>query len=379
MKILMISRVPNSRTGGAARIMYHLSEEMTRRGHQMDLLFQEDVPDLLGWCGLTGVSFPFSLLIPFWRLSRTRGPYDIVNLHTLAGVTYVWLRSTFRRLPRAAIMSYGADELRWEVEKEEDRLGLRPLPWMSKLLYEPLVIRGVRYATRHADHVITAARTEKDFFIQAYGMDPSTISVISNGVSQEFFIDRKYNPAPRSLLFLGGWEWRKGIRYLAESFCQLAGRYPDLTLSLVGTGEGESVIKPAFPAKFHPRIQVVPRVPPEGLPGVYSAHDIFVFPSLFESMSLVVPEAMASGLPVITTRTCGMQDIVEDGVTGLLVPTRDAGAVAKAVEGLMSHPELCERLGRAAQSKAREITWDRIAEQTLQVYERLLPTTHTTR
>jgi glycosyltransferase involved in cell wall biosynthesis len=359
--------------------MHFLREATVNQGHQMDLIFADDVPDPFNWCGLTGVTFPFLMLLTMRRLVQQNGPYDIVNIHTLGGAVYVFLRKLFKRLPKCVIVSYGADELRWEFEKEEDRLGLKRLGLKSRVFYYNLIIRQARYATRWADHVFTAARSEKEFYINAYGRTPESITFIPHGVGKEFFFERVYSHAPTRLLFFGGWEWRKGTRYLVEAFSNIAGEYPNVTLSVGGTGEGAGLVKKAFPASLHNRVRIIPRVPAEEVPKVYMEHDIFVLPSLFESMSLAVPEAMASGMPIVTTQACGRQDIIEDGVTGLLVPPRDADTLAKQIMMLLNDPALCERLGRAAQEKAREITWDRIARQTLQVYERLLDKTgHTT-
>jgi glycosyltransferase involved in cell wall biosynthesis len=345
----------------------------------MDLVFTDDVSDPLGRCGLTGVTFPLFVLWTMRRLARTNGPYDIVNIHTLGGAVYVFLRKMFKRYPPCVIMSHGGDELRWELEKEEHKLGFRRLSLKSRIFYYNLIVRPARYATRWADHVITAAKYERAYYIKVYGTDPASVTFIPNGVGKEFFIERDYSRAPRRLLFFGGWEWRKGTKYLIDSFSRVARECPNVTLSLVGTGEGETKVKSSFPTILHDRIHVIPWVAAEDVPKIYAKHDIFVFPSLFESMSLVVPEAMASGMPVVTTQACGMQDIIEDGATGFLVPPRDADTLAKQIMMLLNDPALCERLGRAAQEKARGITWDRIAQQTLQVYERLLDKTgHTT-
>ncbi len=372
MKILMIACTPNTRTGGVSRIMHFLREAVVRQGHSMDLIFSDDVPNPLGWLGLGGITFPFLVLLPLYRLARTRGPYDVISLQTLAGAPYIGLRRVFRKLPPGVIMSYGSDELRWRLEMEEDRLGLRKLRLKARFLYEAAVIRPVRYATRHADHVICGARSEKDFYVRSYPMDPNRISVIPNGVSLDFFLERDYRRPPTSLLFLGGWEWRKGIRYLAQAFYVIAQRYPAVTLSLVGTGEGAQVVKRLFSPELHQRIRVIPRVAAENLPNIYAQHDLFIFPSLFESTSLVVPEAMASGMPVVTTRTCGMQDIVMDGVSGFLVPPRDAAALIKKIGFCLDDPALRERLGRGARTAAWTMTWDLIARQFIQAYRRLL-------
>jgi phosphatidylinositol alpha-mannosyltransferase len=307
-----------------------------------------------------------------FRMMRRNGPYDIVNIHTLEGAPYVALRKVFRTLPKCVSTSQGSDELRWELEREEERLGHRKIRPAAKLFYYNLVVRQGRFAARHGDHVVTAARSEKEFYERAYGRNPEDVTVIPNGVGEEFFLERDYSRAPRRLLFLGGWEWRKGTRYLIEAFAKIAAERPDASLSLVGTGMAEAAVKGAFPADLRNRVRVVPRVAAEKVPAVYAEHDIFVFPSMFESMSLVVPEAMAAGLPIVTTRACGMQDIIEDGVTGFVVPPRDSEALADRLATLLNNSSLCAKLGQAAQEKARELTWDRIARQTIEVYEKLL-------
>lgn len=305
------------------------------------------------------------------RLWRSRGPYDIINIHTLGGSLYIWLRKIFKHLPPCVIVSHGSDELRWELEREEERLGLRPLSWRAKIFYYNLVIRQGRFSTRHADHVITMAASEKEFYVRHYGMTQEKISVIPNGVSREFFQSREYPQNPSRLLYLGGWEWRKGTRYLAEAFGRLTQRFDRLTLSIVGVREAQGILE-AFPPHARSRVRIIPLVEAKDVPEVYAEHDLFVFPTLFESIPLVIPEAMASGMPIVTTRVCGIPDILEDKVTALVVPPRNSQALVNSVSSLLTDPQLCIQLGQGAQRKARDLTWDRIAEQTIQVYERLL-------
>lgn len=371
MKILMISNAVNSRTAGVARIMHYLREEAVRLGHQFDLVFRDDVFDPFGSIGLRSVTFPWSVLGTIRRLFRERGPYDVVNLHTLAAFGYVWLRQRWPSLPKCVVMSYGSDELRWELEKEEARLGLRPISWKAHWLYEPAVIAPVRYAIRHTDHVFVEAQSERQFYISRHGIPANRVSAVPNGVSEEFFVQRRYAGTPSKLLYLGGWEWRKGIRYLAQAFSRVASEEPLVSLTLAGTGDSEEIVKSSFERKYHPLLTVIPHLPAEDLPALYSRHDLFVFPSLFEGCPLVIPEAMASGLPVVTTRTCGMQDIVLDGVSGLLVPPRDSKILAQRILFLLKDVDLCARLGKAAQQGACNLMWQNIARQHLDLYGRL--------
>jgi glycosyltransferase involved in cell wall biosynthesis len=98
--------------------------------------------------------------------------------------------------------------------------------------------------------------------------------------------------------------------------------------------------------------------------------DIFVLPSLFEGTPLTLIEAMWSGLPVVTTATAGMKDVVSDQRSGLLVPPGDVGALAAAIDQLTSDAALRRRLGTEAHAVAhREYTWDNAAATFASAYQ----------
>ena len=100
---------------------------------------------------------------------------------------------------------------------------------------------------------------------------------------------------------------------------------------------------------------------------------LFVRPSSLEGMPLTVLEAMASGLPVVATPVGGTQELVDDGVHGRLVPVGDSEALAKAVIELLDEPSLAKEMGRRGHHLVEEgYSWDRVVEQTEQVYEQVM-------
>ena len=104
----------------------------------------------------------------------------------------------------------------------------------------------------------------------------------------------------------------------------------------------------------------------------FAAADVFLLPSLFEGTPLTLIQAMMSGLPVVTTATCGMKDVIQDGETGLLIPVRSPAAIEGAVSRLLVDRELRERVGRAARAAAlASYTWDRVAVPVEDAYLRL--------
>ena len=97
--------------------------------------------------------------------------------------------------------------------------------------------------------------------------------------------------------------------------------------------------------------------------------DVFVLPTLCEGFALAHLEAMACGVPVVTTPNCG--SVVRDGVDGFIVPIRDAEALAEKIELLVTDRELRTRLGHNARERAREFTWDRYGQRLFAAFERL--------
>jgi len=98
-----------------------------------------------------------------------------------------------------------------------------------------------------------------------------------------------------------------------------------------------------------------------------------VMPSYYETFGISVIEAMAFGLPVVATNVGGLPEVVEDGVTGILVPPGDSEALAEGLIRLLSDADLRRRMGRAGQDRVRsEFTVDRIVDQTLAVYESVI-------
>jgi glycosyltransferase involved in cell wall biosynthesis len=126
-------------------------------------------------------------------------------------------------------------------------------------------------------------------------------------------------------------------------------------LRLVGGGEQ--------PHNLPPGVVCLGQTPREALLREMSEADVFVFPSLFEGFALVILEAMAAGLPVITTPNTAGPDLIEDGKEGLIVPAGDANALREAMQSLLHNPERARSMGRAAHEKANEFTWERYGDR----------------
>jgi glycosyltransferase involved in cell wall biosynthesis len=208
-----------------------------------------------------------------------------------------------------------------------------------------------------ADRILVGSTFVLQSFV-AMGFDASKIAVTPYGVDTERFTPRTM---PRRdgvfrVLFVGQIGQRKGMSYLFQGYQQF--RRPDSELHVVGNYvAGREVY-----ARFTELYRYTGNVPQQALPALFREADVFVFPSLIEGMPLVVLEAMACGIPVITTRN-GPGDIVRDGIDGFFVPIRDSEAIAMRLEQLYRDPVLREQLGRNARERATHHTWQAYAQQ----------------
>jgi len=153
-------------------------------------------------------------------------------------------------------------------------------------------------------------------------------------------------------LEVGGAEHAHGAHFDRDNFEILT---QNAELRLVGGGQQ--------PEPLPRGVVCLGQTPREALLREMSEADVFVFPSLFEGFALVILEAMAAGLPVITTPNTAGPDLIEDGKDGLIVPAGDVKALQTAMESLLNDPERARAMGRAAHEKAKEYTWEKYGER----------------
>jgi glycosyltransferase involved in cell wall biosynthesis len=154
-------------------------------------------------------------------------------------------------------------------------------------------------------------------------------------------------------LYVGRLSPEKNVDTLVEAL-------GDLNLVIAGDGPLRDRVPDALGAVPHAEVE-----------RLLERASVVVAPSEREGFGLAAAEAMAFGRPVVAAAGGGLLELVSDGVTGLLVPPRDAEALRTAVERLLADPELRERLGKAARSRARErFGWDAVIERTIDVYRR---------
>jgi len=243
-------------------------------------------------------------------------------------------------------------------------------------------VEGLVFGHNSPKARIVVSQSMKREFVCHYGDAAESIIVIPNGVDLKMF-----NPANRPLyrnrtrqkhgisrsdlvlMFAGGdWE-RKGVPYIIGAL-SLVPR-SDVKLLIVGSGDKELYGQLAELKQVRERITFVSHS--SNLWEYYAASDVFVFPTIYEPFGLVIVEAMASGLPVITSRVAGAADFITDGVDGLLLSDPgDTSDLAAKIELLLSNVELRKTMGKRARETVENLSWNRVAQKTIDIYNRIL-------
>jgi len=356
-----------------SRLMTFIHERLAGAGHSVEYFCAEDIPALLGG-RLSRLSFPALVLRHVARAAKRGEPYDLVNVHEPASAAV----AAFKGLagsPVVVVTSHGVERRGWNLALEELRLGREGPSLKTRVLYPLTSLWQSGAGLRRADHVFCLNSEDEVFLRERMGLKAEGITRIfpaANRVFAEAARARLYERRGR-LLFAATWRKNKGVEDLVPAFATLAERHADLRLVVLGAGvHDEETVRGAFPTHLRSRVSCVEARSEAETAEAFAAADLFILPSLFEGTPLTLLEAMASGLPVVTTDTCGMKDVIRNGENGLLVPLRSPEKIAAAIEHLMSDAGLRERLGRAAQAEAVEkYNWERCAAPVREVYERL--------
>jgi len=192
-------------------------------------------------------------------------------------------------------------------------------------------------------------------------------------------------PDDRMVLFVGRIERLKGVETLIRAMSQLkrAGVHGPLHLAIIGgdpdassddiTAEMLRLQQLCDELDMDQTVVFLGKRRQDTLQYYYSAAEVVVLPSHYESFGMVALEAMACGTPVIASDVGGLSFLVQDGKTGFTVPDGDAGQLQARLSQLLADRSLRDSLGAAATAYARDFSWDRIARQIHAVYRELVP------
>ncbi len=367
MRILHVYKDYHPVFGGIENHLRWLAEAQAARGHDVTALVtnpagmtttvrEENGVRVIRAARLATVaSTPLSLSLPL--ILRRQQP-DVVHLHFPypLGEVSQWLL----RRGRATVMTYHSD-----VVKQAGVLRV----------YGPLL----RRVLRRMDRILP---TSEPYIQSSPWLRPlaARCTVAPLGVDVKRFaspqparvqaIHRRY-PGPL-LLFVGRLRYYKGLEYLIRAMQRV-----EATLLIVGTGpEAARLGAMSYELGLAEKVHFLADVSDETLSAYYQAADVFVLPSSHrsEAFGIVLLEAMAAGTPLISTELgTGTSWVNQDGVTGLVVPPRDANALATAINKLLADDAMREEMGARAQARARaQFDLPVLVDRVMAVYEQTL-------
>ncbi|MGH2757039.1 MAG: glycosyltransferase [Actinomycetota bacterium] len=351
--------------GGAERHLLELVKEMVEKGLDVEVAFFKEeaqeapslLPDFRG-LGVTvtdlGMRRGWSLR-PLWRLSSLirRFAPDVVHTHLyradIAGIA-------LGRLHRVPVTVSSVHNL--DLEQNYPR-------------WRRLVIG----AYKRADRIVAISHAVRRELCSGYGLDPDRVITIHYGIQPTGIAEPRapFRDAP-AIGTVGRLARQKAHDVLIEAFARVLERFPTSTLHIVG--HDDEGLRPALEEQAR-KMGISGSVHVEGfkkdIQQVLTDMDLFVLSSDFEGFGLVLLEAMAAQLPIVATAVGPIPEIIEDGVSGRLVPPRDPGALAAAIVACLEDPGGASEMGRRGRARVgSEFTVEEMVVRTIELYETLL-------
>lgn len=313
---------------------------------------------------LRGFDAPSFMISLAWFLWKKRNEYGAIHVH-LAGSPALAAGMMGRLLKKKVIVKLGGGA------------GIGELATSSRTAFGRVKLRLLRLTRPSLIAVAAELAEEARRFLGAVDVE-----VIPNGVDVEVYkpvdaeqrkaLRQKVGLPARGLVFLytGRFSPEKRLPQFIEVWAELARRAPrESEFVLVGAGPERKAIETAIAyAKAQDKVRLLPPTP--DLAELYAAADVFVLPSISEGLSNSLLEAMASALTPLASRVGGTPDAVADGVSGLLFPPTDEGALREQLSKLFETPGLTIALGAAARKTAVErFSLAALAERYQALYE----------
>jgi glycosyltransferase involved in cell wall biosynthesis len=413
LRIALLSYRSKPHCGGQGVYVRHLSRELARLGHHVDVYSGQPYPDLdlddveaqPGAGRLRLVQLPSLDLYrdddPFRtpRLSEWRGAVDALEVATM------WTGGfpeplTFSLRATAAV---GGAAPAYDVVHDNQSLGYgllalqrRGLPVVATIHHPITVDRRLEVAAaptrlkrlslrrwyafarmqarvaKRLPHLVTVSRNSAADIVREFGVAPGAVTVVPVGVDTEVFRPPAAPRVPGRIVSVASSDSPlKGARVLVEAIAKLATER-DVELVMVGRPKADGpVARLIDDLSIGDRIRFVHDLSDEALASLLGSAEVAVVPSLYEGFSIPAVEAMACATPLVASRAGALPEVVGD--CGVLVEPGDATDLALALANLLDDPARQQRLGRAGRERACDnYSWAHIAAATAEVYERAI-------
>jgi glycosyltransferase involved in cell wall biosynthesis len=403
LKIALLSYRGNPYCGGQGIYLTYLANELVNLGHEVHVIvgppwplsLKGVTPHPIANCNFFGKKNnflppdnPFKIFTPltfyefaasrfgvfpeikafsfraFWKLRDLMQTHRFDILHDNQCLGYGLLLWKFLGVPVVSTLHHplSIDRAAWFEQPSNLKQKVK------RVLYYPLVMQ--RIVSNRLDRIITVSHDSARSITEAFGVPPAKIRVVYNGLDSKEFAPLPECPKkPGSLIFVGNSEDRKkGLIYLLQALALLP---EEVHLTIVDGGAPQRSFAPLLTEKYKigQRVHFTGKIGAGDLVRYYCSAEVAVVPSLYEGFGFPAAEAMACQLPVVATTAGALPEVVGAEDTGILVPPRDATALARAIRLLLGDPDLRHKMGQAARKRiVKHFTWENAARQMVEVY-----------
>jgi len=355
--IVHVAEVDISEESGMGRVAWHWRNELLHRGYE----FIHIGPKEVGKTFHHGL-FPYYAYRIYRQLNRKA---SLFLIHEPASLPFV-----HSNIP-TIVFSHGVERRGWKLSLKEKLGEQQKISWKTKLLFPLWRLKQCDEGLKKAKFLFLINQEDAAFTEIHYLRQKKDIYIFKNGVYPSELNESIQPDVDPTILFLGTWQSRKGVKVLIEAAKILLQQGLKPKWLLAGIGVESAQVMSDWPSELLPFIEIVPRFSRTEEASIFARSNIFILPSYFEGQPLALLQAMETGRCCITTNCCGQKDIIQHGYNGLLHEPGDAKTLALLLEQCIRDRELRLILGRNAQISTDKLHWTTVASEVVDQIERL--------
>ena len=400
MNICLLTYRGNPTCGGQGVYIKHLSKALADEGHRVDVISGPPYPHLDENVRL--IKMPsLDLYHPdhLFRPEKVRDLLNPINMYEFLNVctgsfpepftfgerVYSYLKkhkNEYDIVHDNQCLSYGIGRLARKVmptivtihhpitvDRQEDYKVAKTIRQKFRVYRWYTFIRMQLKVARQFSHIIKVSEFTKKDIAKEFGLDQNKFRVVHNGINNEFFYPKQNGPRPENSLIVTNSADTplKGLNFLLEAVARVR-RERHLTLTVIGQPKKDGIIENLVKElKLGDIVRFTGRIENEEFADYYAKSTLAVVPSLYEGFGIPAAEAMACGVPLISTSGGALPEVVGDA--GLVVPPADATALAQAITRLLDSAEERKKLAQAGLERVNSVfSWAKAAREVADVY-----------
>ncbi len=400
LRICLLTYRGNPTSGGQGVYIKHLSKALADEGHRVDVISGPPYPrldDNVRLIRLPSLDLysPDHLFRPekAGALLNPLNMYEFLNVctggfpepYTFGERAYAYLkkhRDAYDIVHDNQCLSYGIGRLAKKVlptlvtihhpitvARQEEYNVAKTLRQKYRVFRWYAFINMQLKVARQFSHIITVSEFTRKDIAREFSLDEQRFRVVHNGVNNEFFYPKQNGPRPENALIVTNSADTplKGLSFLLEAVARIRRTRP-IRLTVIGQPKKNGIIENLVASLgVSDIVHFTGRIANEEFADYYAKSTIAVVPSLYEGFGIPAAEAMASGVPLVSTSGGALAEVVGDA--GIVVPPADAEALALAITRLLDSPEERKKYIQAGLARVHsEFSWKKAAQETVNVY-----------